>query len=216
MPEEWIKEEICKVVRTLHEERLITATGGNVSARPIGSNEFWITPSGLYKAELRPEDLVKVDLRGEVVEGALRPSVEVLMHAMIYDRRDDVNGVIHCHPPFIIALTACSAPIEPICVTAVRFLNVPIVRFEMPGSKALAELVAEASMNSDVVLLQNHGLVTMGPTLKEALNLAQSIEEVAKVVLAVRALGVKPIVIPDEYVKLLERYLLRRGFEGHH
>jgi len=82
--EEQIKKDICKVMRNLFERGLVSALGGNVSARVPGAKEFWITPSGIFKGELTPDDLIKLDFDGNIVEGIGRPSIEWPLHAAIY------------------------------------------------------------------------------------------------------------------------------------
>jgi len=197
-------------MRILHEDRILTATGGNVSARLPGSNEVWITPSGVYKAELNPNQLIKIDLEGNIIEGPLKPSIETKMHLMIYKKRPDVNGIVHCHPPFSNALAICRIPIQPVTVTAIRYTKLRIVRYATPGSNELAELVADAISDTDVVLLSNHGLITVGRKLSDALYLAQCLEETAKVILAIHVLNRTPILIPEDEVKRLLKVLEKR------
>jgi L-fuculose-phosphate aldolase len=217
--DENIKKEICRVMKILHEDRLLTATGGNVSARAKNSEEIWITPRGAYKANLRPNDLVKVDLHGNIIEGKSSPSIEMQMHLQIYMGRPDVGGIIHSHPPFTMALSSCDIAIDlPISVSAVyRLPKIPIVNFAMPGSKELAELVSNEIKDADVVVLRNHGLITVGSTLSEALYRAQILEENSKIILIVKlmahVLGKDPITIPDAYARSIRELSLRRREE---
>ena len=91
--EEEIKEDICSTMKRLFDRGLISALGGNISARIPGKKEFWITPSGVFKGQLEPNDLVKLDLDGNVLEGYLRPSIEWIVHATIYKHREDINAI---------------------------------------------------------------------------------------------------------------------------
>lgn len=98
--EERLKEELAACVRGLFAKGLVSSGGGNHSARMPGANEVWITPSGYPRSHTRPENLVKIDLDGNVLEGTLRPSIEVPFHTEIYRRRPDVNAVVHAHSPY--------------------------------------------------------------------------------------------------------------------
>jgi len=202
--EEQLKEDICKVMRNLFNRGLISALGGNVSARIPGSEEFWITPSGIFKGELSTEDLVKLDLEGNVLDGFLRPSIEWPLHAAIYKVRPDVNAVVHAHNPFTLGLTLAGVGLKPITVEAVMVLRkVEVVPFAFPGTEELANLVKEkAQAGARAVVLQNHGIVAMGANLYEAEAIAETLEEVSIAQFVAMALGKEPPVIPEKEVEL--------------
>jgi len=202
--EEQIKRDICKVMKNLFNRGLVSALGGNVSARIPGSNEFWITPSGIFKGELNPDDLVKLDLDGNIIEGFLRPSIEWPMHAAIYRVRPDVNAVVHAHNPFTLGLALAGVGLKPISVEAVMVLRrVEIVPFAFPGTDQLAKLVAEAaSKGARAIILQNHGIVALGANLYDAEAVAETLEEVAIAQFVAMALGKEPPVIPEKDVEL--------------
>lgn len=98
--EEQLKIELAACVRGLFHKGLVSSGGGNHSSRMPGSNQVWITPSGYPRSHTKPEDLVKIDLDGNILEGSLRPSIEVPFHTEIYKRRPDVNAVVHTHSPY--------------------------------------------------------------------------------------------------------------------
>ncbi|RLE86981.1 MAG: class II aldolase/adducin family protein [Thermoprotei archaeon] len=202
--EDQLKEDICKVMRNLFNRGLISALGGNVSARIPGSEEFWITPSGIFKGELTAEDLVKLDLEGNILEGFLRPSIEWPFHAAIYKVRPDVNAVVHAHNPFTLGLTLAGVGLKPITVEAVMVLRkVEVVPFAFPGTEELANLVKEKAMaGARAIVLQNHGIVAMGANLYEAEAIAETLEEVAIAQFVAMALGKEPPIIPEKEVEL--------------
>ncbi|RLE96960.1 MAG: class II aldolase/adducin family protein [Thermoprotei archaeon] len=202
--EDQLKEDICKVMRNLFNRGLISALGGNVSARIPGSEEFWITPSGIFKGELTAEDLVKLDLEGNILEGFLRPSIEWPFHAAIYKVRPDVNAVVHAHNPFTLGLTLAGVGLKPITVEAVMVLRkVEVVPFAFPGTEELANLVKEKAMaGARAIVLQNHGIVAMGANLYEAEAIAETLEEVAIAQFVAMALGKEPPIIPEREVEL--------------
>ncbi len=202
--EEQIKKDICKVMRNLFNRGMVSALGGNVSARVPGSKEFWITPSGIFKGELNPEDLVKVDLDGNILDGFLRPSIEWPLHAAIYRVRQDVNAVVHAHNPYTLGLALAGVGLKPITVEAVMVLRkVEIVPFAFPGTDQLAKLVGEAaSKGARAIVLQNHGVVALGANLYEAEAVAETLEEVAIAQFVAMALGKEPPLIPERDVEL--------------
>lgn len=204
LQEEQLKNDICKVMRNLFNRGLVSALGGNVSARLPNSNEFWITPSGIFKGELAPDDLIKLDLEGNVVEGFGRPSIEWPIHAAIYKVRPDVNAVVHAHNPVTLGLALAGVGLKPITVEAVMVLRrVEIVPFAFPGTDQLAKLVAEkASTGARALILQNHGILAMGANLYEAEAVAETLEEVAMAQFVAMALGKEPPVIPERDVEL--------------
>ena len=204
LSEEQLKNDICKVMRNLFNRGLVSALGGNVSARIPGSNEFWVTPSGIFKGELNPDDLVKLDLDGNVLDGFLRPSVEWPFHAAIYKVRPDVNAVVHAHNPFTLGLALAGVGIKPISVEAVMVLRkVEFVPFAFPGTDELAKLVAEkASKGARAIILQNHGIVALGANLYDAEAIAETLEEVSIAQFVALALGKEPPVIPEKDVEL--------------
>lgn len=202
--EEQIKKDICKVMRNLFNRGMVSALGGNVSARVPGSKEFWITPSGIFKGELNPEDLVKVDLDGNILDGFLRPSIEWPLHAAVYRVRPDVNAVVHAHNPYTLGLALAGVGLKPITVEAVMVLRkVEIVPFAFPGTDQLAKLVGEAaSKGARAIVLQNHGVVALGANLYEAEAVAETLEEVAIAQFVAMALGKEPPLIPERDVEL--------------
>jgi len=201
--EEEIKKEICRVMSALYRRGLISATGGNVSARIPGSREFWITPSGIFKGELSPDDLVKVNLKGEVVEGYMKPSVETPMHRAIYEKRLDVNAIVHAHNPVATGLALAGVEIQPITIEAVVTLRrVPIVPFFYPGTEDLAKAVAEHILGVRALILQNHGVVGVGFNLVEAETIVETLEEVAMTQWVAQHFG-KPPLIPERDRELI-------------
>ncbi|WP_066796770.1 class II aldolase/adducin family protein [Caldivirga sp. MU80] len=202
--EDEIKQEITRVMRALYERGLVSALGGNVSARVPGAGEFWITPSGVFKGNVNVDDLVKVDLDGNVIEGVLRPSTETPFHAAIYRVRPDVNAVIHAHNPVTLGLALAGVNLKPISVEAVMTLRrVEVVPFAFPGTDQLAKLVADAALKgARAIILMNHGVVGLGANLLEAEAIVETLEEVATAQFVAMALGKEPPVIPEKDVEL--------------
>jgi autoinducer 2 (AI-2) kinase len=196
-----IREELVALVRELYGQELITATGGNVSARIPGTDEIWITPSQLFKGDLRPEILVRIGLDGTTLETAgAAPSSERLMHCAIYRARPDAMAVIHAHAAHATILANAGLPFLPISTEAAFFGDLPRVPFIMPGTEALAKAVEEAARESWAVLMVNHGLLVAGRSLRRAADMAEIIERSSQVILGCHAVGVTPPCLPEKVV----------------
>lgn len=204
--EEDVKQELIEVMKIMHDKGLMTGIGGNVSYRMSETDEVWITPSGLYKPKLNAEDLVKIDLDGNLMEGVYKPSMEWPIHVSIYKRRVDVNCVLHCHPPYATGLILAGVEFRPITLEAALMIaRAPIVPFIYPGTKELGEAVAEAALGSRAILLQNHGAVTLGYDIYEAVTAMEILEECAKMTFVAKCIGVKPAEISERDIELLRK-----------
>jgi L-fuculose-phosphate aldolase len=183
-------DEIVRVCRRLYERGLVAGSDGNVSVR-VGPNAFLVTPSGMSKVDVTPNDLVIVNGEGIVSEGQRRPSSELRMHLRIYARRADVNAVVHAHPPtataFAVAGEALMTPVLPEVILQMR--EVPLVPYATPGTDALADLFEPLLPDHDAFLMANHGATTIGATLDAAHQRMESLEHAARILLAARALG---------------------------
>lgn len=136
-----------------------------------------ITPSGVHKGRLSPRDIVVTDMEGKVI-GHGRPSIELAMHLAVYRARPDARAVIHAHPVHATALAVAGRTIDPSIHPELEasFPKVPLVSPAPCGSAELANLVAEAVKEADVVLLGGHGTLALAKNLEAALVLTESIE----------------------------------------
>jgi autoinducer 2 (AI-2) kinase len=201
-----VRAEVVQVVGELYAQQLITATGGNVSVRASDDDELWITPSQLFKGDLHPAALVRIDLEGRSLDpGSRSASSERLMHCAAYHVRPEARAVIHAHAPNATILANAGLPFLPISTEAAFFTDLPRIPFVMPGTAALAEAVAEALEESWAVLMQNHGLLVAGRSLRRAADMAEIIERSCEIILGCRAQGVDPPVLPDDVVETLRK-----------
>ncbi len=186
-----LSEKIVEAGKKLYEHGLVTGISGNISARIPSTDMFLIKPSGACMGNLKPEELVLVDLQGNKVKGEKNVSMETPIHAAIYRARKDVHAVVHTHPPTATAFGIAKTEILPLQIELFTFLpnGVPIIPFKAPGSKALAEAVQEKIADYDAVILENHGIITVGATVEAACNLNEMVEEGAKVQLLVMTLA---------------------------
>lgn len=191
MDELELKGQIIEVGLTLINTGLVEGTGGNISARLPGAQWFYITPSGMPYHEIEPDDLVKVDLQGKIIEGKRKPSIEKDLHLGIYQEREEINGVVHTHSLYSSAVAACRRNIPPFLDSIVAAFGGPIevADYARPGSRELAENARSKLAVKNGVLLANHGAIGIGCTLAKALETAQLIEKAAKTFIFASVLG---------------------------
>ena len=201
-----LRHELVQIVNELYATQLITATGGNVSARIPGSDEIWITPSALFKGDLRPEILVRINLAGETLDPEARsPSSEKLMHCAVYKARPEVQAVVHAHAPHATILANTELPFLPISTEAAFFADLPRIPFVMPGTQALGDAIVEAMGKSWAVLMQNHGLLVAGRSLRRAADMVEIIDRSSEVILGCYAVGKEPPTLPQDTVEMLRK-----------
>jgi L-ribulose-5-phosphate 4-epimerase len=205
---EQLKEQVWKLHLELPKNGLVKWTGGNVSARDPETNLVVIKPSGILYDDLRPQDHVVVSLDGEIVEGDLKPSSDTASHLYIYRHRPDINGVVHTHSPYATAFAAVGRPI-PVYLTAIADefgAPIPCAGFALIGGEEIGQQVVEHIGASPAVLLKNHGVFTVGPTVTAAVKAAVMVEDVAMAVWLALQLGQPDEIAPEDVAKLHHRY----------
>ncbi len=197
--------EIVAICQRLYNRQLIAGPEGNVSVR-VGDLVL-CTPSGKCKGFLSAADLVVVDLAGGVVEGHERPTSELSMHLALYRARQDVAAIVHAHPPFATAFALTGTGLPDGLLSEVELFLGPVVRvpYRLPGSTALAEQVRRC-MPAPVstALLQNHGAVTLGPTLERAWQRMEVLEAACRAIWYALPLN-KPKTLPKSAIASLRR-----------
>lgn len=184
-----IKKEICEIGKRLYDLGLIVANEGNISFR-FDKNCIFITPSMVCKGELSPRDIVRMDYHGKYVSKYI-PSSEWRIHLSIYRNFPEIDAVIHTHPPFSTAFSVTRIEqFEHILPEILIFESgIKVVPYAPPSSDKLAEQVVRHLENSKVLLLQNHGLLTVGKDLKEAFSHTERCEHFFKILFLSKMLG---------------------------
>ncbi len=203
-----LREQVWQLNLELPRNRLVTWTGGNVSARDPETGLVVIKPSGVRYEELRPEHLVVVDVAGALVEGDLKPSSDTASHLYIYRCRPDVGGVVHTHSPYATAFAALGRPI-PVYLTAIadEFGGpIPCGGFALIGGEQIGQVVVESIGDSSAVLLKNHGVFTVGKTGEAAVKAAAMVEDVARTVWLALQIGQPDELAAETVEKLHYRY----------
>jgi len=205
-------EELRQQVYELHMElpryNLVVWTMGNVSARDRNTGLVVIKPSGVRFEDLHPEDMVIVDMDANVIEGKFKYSSDTLTHLYIYRHRPDVNGIVHTHSTFATAFSAVGKPI-PCFLTGMadEFGGpIPVGGFSLIGGIDIGRVLVESIGMSKAILMQNHGVFTVGKTATDAVKAAVMTEDAARTSYYAMQLGT-PIPISNENVAALyDRY----------
>ena len=202
-----LKQAIVRVAKRLDEKGILTSTDGNLSAR-LDDGGTLITPSGSCKGQLEPEKIVRLFRDGSVRAG--RPSSEIALHRMIYEKRPDVRAIVHAHPPYATAYAVMGIPLDqPILSDAILTLGrVPVASYAMPTAEELAQTVEPLVAHHDAVLLRFHGAICFARDIEQAGYLMETLEHVAHIDFIRRSLGSNEL-IPAEEVTRLEA--LRRS-----
>jgi L-fuculose-phosphate aldolase len=194
--------------RKLLTSGLTAGTGGNLSVANRRKNLIAVTPSGVDYLEMSPEDVVLVGMEGGLIETSkYKPSSELLFHLALYRRRQDIQAVVHTHSVYATTLASLGWEIPPFhYLVAYSGKKVPLASYATFGSEQLARNVAEAIGDNNAVLMESHGVVTVGATLAKAFEAAEIIEYVARVYYLAKNLGEPAILSDEEMKKVIEKF----------
>jgi L-ribulose-5-phosphate 4-epimerase len=204
---EEMREIVWKCNLELPRNDLVKMTSGNISGRDRETGLVVIKPSGYSYEEMTPADMVVVDLDGGVVDGHLTPSVDTETHLHVYAHRPDVWGIGHTHSPYASSFAALGRPIPP-CLTASAMLGgeIPLGKYVPIGGAAIgAEIVASIG-NARAIIMQNHGVFTIGASPKQATKMAVEVEEIAKITHLAMLLGQPIILTPAQLGQMDDLY----------
>lgn len=196
------KERIAIVEfgKKMSAQGLSKGTSGNLSCYDPESGYMAIGPSGLGYFETAPEDVVVMDLQGNIIEGSRKPSSEHDLHATVYKHRADARAVVHTHSTFCTTFACLRQPLKAVhyVISGAGVDEVPCAEYATFGTPELAANVGKAMGDSKALLLANHGLVTCGPSMDKAFGLAVNMEFVAEMQWRSMAVGTPAILTGEE------------------
>ncbi len=188
-----LRREVCALHEQLTRYQLVVWTAGNVSARVPGHELLVIKPSGVDYDDLTPDNMVVCDLDGKVVEGEHAPSSDTEAQAYVYRELPHVGGVVHTHSTYATAWAARGEPVPCVLTMGADEFGgeIPVGPFAIIGDDSIGRGIVETlrGSRSPAVLMQNHGVFTIGPTAKAAVKAAVMCEDVARTVHISRQLG---------------------------
>jgi len=199
------RKDIVEVCRRIYSKGYVASNDGNVSVR-ISDEEVIATPTGMSKGFLTTDQLVKVNMEGEKLEGYLNPSSEIKFHIRVYRERPDVRAVVHAHPPISTAFAVAGVPLDELILPEVILTLgiVPIAPYAPPSTEELADKVGEYIRCCDAVLLANHGALTVGSDVYSAYYKMETLEHFAHILWIARSLGGPRQLGQEDVEKLME------------
>ena len=201
--EEQLRHELVRFGKMLHTQGFVSACDGNLSVR-LDAERVMVTPTGVSKCMMSPEDMVIVDTSGNKLNGSCNPTSEIAMHLTIYKVRPDVKAVVHAHPCTATAFASSGIALdEPLCSEIVITLgSVPLAPYATPGTNELSDSLRPFIPRHDAILMANHGVVTYAADLLHAYMKMEAVEHYAKIVLATRQLGCRKTLAENDLGKL--------------
>lgn len=187
-----LKDQICDVCHKMWQLGWVAANDGNVSAR-LDDGTFLATPTGISKSFITPEKLVRINDKGEVLEGlpGYRPSSEIKMHLRCYEEREDVGSVVHAHPPTATGFAVAHLDMDRYTMieSVIAIGSVPVTPYGTPSTYEVPDAITPYLQEHDVMLLENHGALSMGTDVITAYYRMETLELWAKISLTAHLLG---------------------------
>ena len=191
-----LRQEIVRIGQMMYDKGLLCGYEGNLLAR-LSGDRILITPSGLHKGLLKPEQLLVVDTSGRVIgypteaRRGLRPTSELPMHLEAYRQRPDVMAAVHAHPPLTVALSIAGIPMDtPLLPEVIVLLGmIPMAPYSLSSSEEGATAIRELIRRHDAIILQRHGTLTVGDSPTQAFMRLETVEQNARIHFMLAQLG---------------------------
>ena len=202
------KKELVEYGKKMSAEGLSSGTSGNLSIYLKEEGVVLITPSGIGYFDTTPEDIVAMDLEGNIIEGTRKPSSEWHLHTLFYKNKPEARAVVHTHSKFCTTLATLRMPIKAVhyVIADAGTNEVPCAPYRRYGTEELAKVAVESAKESNAVLLANHGIVVCGKSLKSAYGLAKGMEYVAEIQVTAMSVGEPVVLSKEEMDEVLEGF----------
>lgn len=202
------REQVVEYGKLMSSSGLSKGTSGNISVYNAEKELMAISPSGVGYFETTPEDVVVMDLRGNIVDGNKKPSSEWELHTIFYVNKPDARAVVHTHSTYCTTFACLNQPIRALhyVIGGAGTAAVACAPYRTFGTQELADVAIESCGNGKAVLLANHGLLTCGPNLGKAFGLAVNMEFCAEMQYRAMCVG-EPVVLSDEEMdRVMEKF----------
>lgn len=193
------RDEIIEIINRIYQNGMTTTSGGNLSIRDEDGS-IWITPKGVDKGTLTPRDIVRILPNGDV-DGIHEPSSEYPFHLAVYQAREDIKAVVHAHPPALVSFAITrKIPNTNIVPKASEICgSVGYAEYALPGSEKLGSVIANIfKQGHETVLMENHGIVTVGDSLMHAFQRLETLDFCARLTLKGSSIGKIKLLSKDE------------------
>ncbi len=194
-----LAKQVSQISLTLHDRGWVANHDGNVSARSATRDRFFITPTGLSKKDCTADTIVECDPKGKAI-GRGRPPSEVALHVGVYAARNDVQAVLHAHPPHASAFALARQPLGPVSMPEVMVSlgeTIPMMPLVLPKDPAAAHAAGEVVAYADVALLAGNGALSVGPDLETAYLRMELLEHYCQILSVLQASGRQPAPLTD-------------------
>lgn len=192
------RELIVEYGKQMSAQGLSRGTSGNISIYNNEEQLMAISPSGIGYFETVPEDIVVMDLQGNIIEGERKPSSEWGLHTVFYVNKPGTGAVVHTHSTFCTTFACLNQSIKAVhyVIGGTGVSEVPVAPYQTFGTEELAQAAVKVCGKGKAVLLSNHGLVVVGASIQKAFNLAVNVEFVAEMQYRALCVG-KPVILND-------------------
>lgn len=185
-----LRQEVFESLIELPKNRLVTMHSGTVSGRDPETGNVVIKPTGFRYDRLTPADLLVMDIKGNILEGSLRPSSDTETHLYLYEHRPDIFGIVHTHSPYACTFAVLGKPI-PAVMTSAAMLGgeIPVGGYAAVGGEDIGSEIIRKIGKCSAIIMQNHGVYTISSTVWQATIDAVEVEDLAKIALFASLLG---------------------------
>jgi L-fuculose-phosphate aldolase len=201
------REAVLNYSKRLLSSGLVKGSGGNISLSNPEKTLLAVTPSGLEYTQLSLEDIVILDMAGNQIEGNLQPTSEKAFHLALQKLRPDIHAVVHTHSEYATAVACLRWELPPIhYLIGFAGQRVPLAAYATYGTEELSNNICAAIGDSNAVLMANHGLVCVGPSLDRAFTTAEMLEFIAHLYLQTKTVG-EPVLLNDQQMdEVIEKF----------
>lgn len=199
------REFLCEIGRRIWQQGLSPGTGGNISSR-ISIDRVLISPTLTSLGFMEPDSICVLDLKGNIKSDHSKPSSEYKLHLFVYNRRPEINTVIHAHPPFATAFAVTGEQLNTFIQpeTVVFLGKVPVVEYGTPSTDELQRNISKYLKGStNNFLLKNHGVLCIGNHPERTYNNLETLENLAKITVISRMLGGEKEISKENLKKLV-------------
>ena len=193
------RDQLVAVMNRIYHSGMTTLSGGNLSILD-DNGDIWITPAGVDKGNLTPQDIMCVDANGRIT-GPHRPSSELPFHRAIYAARPDLRAIVHAHPPALVSFSIARQVPETAVIPQLQRIcgRVGYAPYALTGSEQLGQVIAATfGEGYNSVMLENHGAVAAGETLLGAFERLETLEFGARTLIRANTLGQINILTADQ------------------
>jgi len=201
------KQHLVDMAKKAFADKMFAATSGNLSIFDRENNRMYITPGSYPYEIMTADDVMVIDLDGNILEGPHKPSSEWRMHAAVYRANENAGAIVHTHSPYATAFAINNMPIPVVLYEIVFFLggDIPVAEGAIPGTDAVGENCVKVLKDRYGCLMGNHGALAYGDTLERAYTRALYIEDAAKAYSIALSHGPVRVIESAEVQKILNR-----------